>query len=97
MLLYLAKLVEEDFIRKYKIMCKEKIAIYHRVYRRENFEKAAKDLFGLIRMAQKRKPNVERILYVDIDGHRNAVGGYDADMQELQIEFRRKIFSVEFL
>ena len=46
--LYFAKLVEENFILKYKIMCKEKIAIYHRVYRRENFEKAAKDLFGLV-------------------------------------------------
>ena len=63
------------------------IAIYHRVYRRENFEKAAKDLIGLLYSAQEQMPNEPRALYVDIDGHRNDVGGYDADMQELQVEF----------
>ena len=64
-----------------------RLALYHRVYRRENFEKAAKDLFGLIQKAQKDNPNMERVMYVDIDGHRNEAGGFDADMRELQIEF----------
>ena len=63
------------------------IAIYHRVYKRENFEKAANDLIKLIYKAQEQQPGMPRVLYVDIDGHRNKAGGYDEDMQELQIEF----------
>ena len=63
------------------------IAIYHRVYRRENFEKAAQDLIGLLYAAQCKKPDQPRALYVDIDGHRNEAGGFDADMLELQMEF----------
>ena len=63
------------------------IALYHRIYKRENFEKAAKDLVALLNSAQKQAPNVPRTLYVDIEGHRNEAGGYDADMLELQTEF----------
>ena len=58
-----------------------------RIMRRENFEKAAEDLFGLLKSAQAKYPNQERILYVDIDGHRNSEGGYDHDMFELQSDF----------
>ena len=63
------------------------IVLYHRVMRRENFEKAAKDLFDLLRSAQANYPNIDRILYVDIDGHKNSAGGYDNDMYELQKDF----------
>ena len=63
------------------------IAIYHRVMRRENFETAAQDIFRLVQDAQRKYPDVPRILYVDIDGHRNSEGGFDDDMFELQKEF----------
>ena len=63
------------------------VALYHRVMRRETFEKAAKDLFELLRSAQVKTPNADRVLYVDIDGHKNPDGGYDHDMLELQREF----------
>lgn len=63
------------------------IAIYHRVMRRENFEKAAKDLVALVYTAEQKNPGKPRILYLDIDGHRNDQGGFDADMLELQKEF----------
>jgi len=63
------------------------IALYHRVMKRENFETAAKDLFDLLISTQKKFPNKPRVLYVDIDGHRNAEGGFDEDMLELQKEF----------
>ena len=63
------------------------VALYHRVMRRENFEKAAKNLFELLQSAQAHSPNIDRALYVDIDGHRNSAGGYDHDMLELQQEF----------
>ena len=45
------------------------VALYHRIMRRENFEKAAKDLFDLLKTAQIETPNIDRVLYVDIDGH----------------------------
>ena len=63
------------------------VALYHRVLRRENFEKAAKDLVSLVYAAEKKEPGKPRTLYLDIDGHRNAQGEFDADMLELQEEF----------
>lgn len=63
------------------------ICLYHRIMRRENFETAANDLFNLLKNAQAAYPNKARILYLDIDGHRNAEGGFDEDMLELQKEF----------
>lgn len=68
-------------------MADEKIAIYHRIMKRETFEVAAKDLLSLIQKAEKNSPGKERILYVDIDGHRNEEGGFDEDMFELQKEY----------
>ena len=50
------------------------VALYHRVMRRENFEKAAKDLVSLVYAAEKKEPGKPRTLYLDIDGHRNAQG-----------------------
>lgn len=64
-------------------MAEKAIALYHRIMKRENFETAAQDLFQLLVNAQKREPNKPRILYVDIDGHRNGAGGFDRDMLEL--------------
>lgn len=49
--------------------------------RRENFEKAAKDLVSLVYAAEKKEPGKPRTLYLDIDGHRNAQGRFDADMR----------------
>lgn len=65
----------------------ERIAIYHAVYENESFEDAASMIFGLISNAQKNYPDYERVLYLDIDGHRNQEGGFDADMFELQVEY----------
>lgn len=69
------------------IVPNEKIVIYHRIMKRENFEVAARDLLNLVYSAQKTSPNMDRVLYVDIDGHRNEEGGFDADMLELQKEY----------
>lgn len=68
-------------------MSKEKIIIHHRIMRRENFEVAAQDIIRLLRNVQKRNPGKPRVLYVEIDGHRNKAGGFDPDMVELQIQF----------
>lgn len=44
-------------------------------------------LYKLIYTAQQKFPNQKRVLYLDIEGHRNNAGGYDRDMLELQKEF----------
>jgi hypothetical protein len=68
------------------------IGLYHAVYSNEGFNEAATALFDLVREAEQRSPGQRRILYLDIDGHRNDKGGYDLDMHELQTHF-----VVEFL
>ena len=65
----------------------ERIAIYHVVYENEDFEDAANTIFELVSSAQKQYPGAERLLYLDIDGHRNNKGGFDADMFELQVQY----------
>lgn len=63
------------------------VALYHVVYENEGFEEAAKAIFGLVQLAEKKIPGKDRILYLDIEGHRNTEGGFDVDMMELQKEF----------
>ena len=46
-------------------MEKADVALYHRVLRRENFEKAAKDLVSLVYAAEKKEPGKPRILYLE--------------------------------
>lgn len=63
------------------------IGLYHRVLAHEGFEQAATALFEMVREAERRWPGKPRHLYLDIDGHRNDQGGYDADMFELQRDY----------
>ncbi len=73
--------------QKYKQNSRKGIAIYHEVYQHEDFETSAKIIFNLLKNAQKKFPDRERYLYLDIEGHRNKKGGYDSDMLELQKDF----------
>ena len=63
------------------------VALYHVVLPHEGFEDAARALFRLVRRAQAVKPGARRMLFLDIEGHRQADGTFDADMRELQQEF----------
>ena len=72
------------------------IAIYHCVHKNEDFDKSAQDLFDLVRGAQKDFPGKPRCLYLDIEGHKNKVGGYDSGMAELQTQFLQ-VFLMPFL
>lgn len=65
----------------------KKVAIYHVVFENENFAMAARMLYQLVYMAQQNNPNQPRVLYLDIEGHRNEQGGFDHDMFELQQDF----------
>jgi hypothetical protein len=79
--------LHQDFRRTMKEDPEKGVAIYHVVYAHEKFEKAAKMLLKLVRKVQETNPGAPRLLYLDIEGHRNAAGGFDADMLELQNEF----------
>ncbi len=63
------------------------VALYHVVYANEGFDVAAQTLFKLVQDAQKRQPGKRRVLFLDIEGHRNSAGGFDPDMLELQKDF----------
>jgi len=72
------------------------VALYHVVLANEGFEGTASNLFQLIRKAQAERPDQKRTLYLDIEGHRNADGGFDAEMLELQSKFATE-FLMQFL
>jgi hypothetical protein len=63
------------------------VAIYHVVYSHEGFEESAQLLFKLVQRAQRVMPGKPRMLVLDIEGHRNSDGGFDADMFELLTVF----------
>ncbi len=60
------------------------VGLYHRVTAAEDFDAAARTLLGILQKAARDFPGRPRYLYLDIDGHRNAVGGVDDEMLELQ-------------
>ena len=75
---------------------REGVAIYHVVLAHEDFEQTAFILLRLLQKAQRMYPGQERSLYLDIEGHRNASGGFDRDMLELQSKFATE-FLMPFL
>ena len=65
----------------------EGIALYHDMRVEEDFTKCATRLFSILRAAAATRPGAPRHLYVDVQGHRNAAGGYDADALEIIRDF----------
>jgi hypothetical protein len=63
------------------------ISLYHVVEAGHDFDRAARDLFALIKEAQDRYPDWPRVLYLDIGGHLDNLGRFEPDMVELQQEF----------
>jgi hypothetical protein len=72
------------------------VGLYHVVLVHEGFEEAATALLELVRSAQRREPGKRRLLFLDIDGHRDRQGRYDRDMHELQTAFMTE-FLMPFL
>lgn len=58
------------------------IALYHRMTAADRFEDAAQALLAIVQEAERRWPGRPRHVYLDVDGHRNEVGGFDADAYE---------------
>lgn len=63
------------------------VLLYHVVYANERFRHAARAIWSTVQEAQKLYPDRPRALFLDVEGHRNAAGGFDPDMHELQREF----------
>ena len=63
------------------------IALYHDMRVEEDFAKCATRIFSVLKKAAATSPGAPRYLYLDIQGHRNAAGGYDADAFEIIQEF----------
>jgi hypothetical protein len=63
------------------------VSVYHVVGEGDNFERAAQDIFDLLKEAQVRFPEWPRVLYLDIAGHIDSQGRYEPDFVELQQEF----------
>ncbi len=88
---------QEQFIKvekaegRYKVVKqKEDIVLKCYISEKEDFEQAATKIYQLIYKMGKRYPEIGRALIIEIQGHRNAEGGYDRDMFELQFEFLTK-------
>ncbi|MDA3642613.1 HNH endonuclease [Saccharopolyspora indica] len=65
----------------------KKIVLYHDMRVEEDFTKCATRLFSILKQAAATAPGSPRCLYLDVQGHRNAAGGYDADAFEIIHEF----------
>ncbi|MEU7016458.1 HNH endonuclease [Streptomyces sp. NPDC046385] len=63
------------------------IALYHDMRVEEDFTKCATRLFSVLQQAAATCPGAPRYLYLDVQGHRNAAGGYDTDAIEIINEF----------
>jgi hypothetical protein len=63
------------------------VILYHRITRAEKFEETVQNLIKLVYEAQQFNSEKKRVLYLDITGHRNELGGYDTDTFELMSEF----------
>ena len=63
------------------------VSLYHIVRKEDDFERAAQDIFTLIREAQRKFPDWPRVFYLDIEGHLDDLGRFEPDMVELQQEF----------
>ncbi len=63
------------------------VSLYHVVLPEDTFEKAAADVFALLKEAQERFPDWPRLFFVDIAGHEGEQYGFDQDFFEFQQEF----------
>jgi len=76
-----------DDIREVEVIEERSIALYHVMLRGDGFEETAEILFRLVRWAARSNPGKPRSLYLDVDGHRVAGGGYDRDSFEIMRYF----------
>lgn len=65
----------------------DQVSIYHIVKPEDTFDASASAVFSLVIEAQKRFPGRDRVIYLDIEGHKGNAAGFDPDFFEFQQEF----------
>lgn len=68
-------------------MSKFEVELNFTVKKSDTLDSVAPRIMELIVNAQEKCPNQDRYLFLEIEGHRNANGGFDKDMMELQTHF----------
>lgn len=63
------------------------VGLYHVMRAHETFEETAHAIFEIVKIAEERAPGRKRVLFLDIDEHRNQAGGFDDDAYEIQKSF----------
>lgn len=66
------------------------VFVYHDMRKHEDFDETAQALFEIVQLAARKYPGRPRHLYLDIEGHRNPAGGYDADACEILGNFMQE-------
>ncbi len=64
-----------------------KVALYHDVRAWDTFDEAAAALHARVAVACAEFPDRPRVLYLDVQGHRNEGGDFDHDLFELLSHF----------
>jgi hypothetical protein len=59
------------------------IAIYYEMRRQDEFEATAGRLWSMVRTAARDHPGAPRVLYMDMEGHKDFRGEYDDDAMKL--------------
>lgn len=73
---------------------KEKsILLYHDMRVEEDFEMCARRIFEVVKSAAEKYPRKPRFLWLEVQGHRNDLGGFDHDSYELMSNFILKFLS----
>lgn len=63
------------------------VAIYHDMLADEGFDDTAERLLQMVSKCARDFPGKPRHLYLDVEKHRNEVGGFDQDAEELMTNF----------
>lgn len=63
------------------------IALYHVMKASDGFDETAQALFQLVRMAARQYRAQRRVLFLDVEGHRNPAGGFDNAAFEIINDF----------
>jgi len=63
------------------------VAIYHDMWANEGFDDTAERLLQMVSQCARDFPGKPRHLYLDVQKHRNEVGGFDRDAEELMTNF----------
>ncbi|HIH11980.1 TPA: HNH endonuclease [Candidatus Woesearchaeota archaeon] len=87
------ELIFEENTNYKEMLIDKPIAIYHNIYEPESFEESAKILFNLVKKTQIEFPNKRRVLFLDIERHKDIGEKYDIDIYELQIYFILRFLS----